>query len=166
MLSTTKASGKRNLSHGGGQMHATLDAATEHEYLELVRTFPLISIRDDEHLEEALQVIDRLVDNPSRSEAEEAYLGALSDIVEIYENAHVIFPPVSGLEALQYLVEENGLTADELAPLFGSVSIVSEVLAGTRPLTLTYIGWLADYFGVPADVFIDRVGTTEPAQEQ
>jgi HTH-type transcriptional regulator/antitoxin HigA len=137
-------------------MSAIQDKTTEEEYLALVRTFPLLSIRDDAHLAEALAVIDRLTDKAERSAAEEAYLAALTDLVETYETAHVVIPPTSGREALRYLMEENGLSQVDLVPLFGAPSVVSEVLSGKRRLALTHIRRLADYFGVPADVFIDR----------
>jgi len=39
------------------------------EYLSLVRDFPLISIRDDTQLKEALATIDRMLDILERSEA-------------------------------------------------------------------------------------------------
>jgi len=136
-------------------MSTLLEHASEAEYLALVRAFPLLSIRNDTHLAEALHVLDGLVEKPTRSAAEEAYLGALTDLVETYEDAHVSIPPVSGVEALRYLMEENNLTQAELAPLFGSPSVISEVLAGKRRLALTHITRLAAYFGLPADVFIE-----------
>lgn len=126
------------------------------EYLELVRVFPLEHIRDDAHLDAALSVIDRLIDKPERSEAEEAYLLALTDLVETYEDAHVIIPEVSGVAMVRHLMEENGLMQTDLAPLFGSASIVSEVLSGKRRLALSHIERLSEHFGLPADVFIDR----------
>jgi HTH-type transcriptional regulator / antitoxin HigA len=135
-------------------MPAILDAATEQDYLALVRAFPLISIRDEAHLADALAVIDRLLEQQERSVAAEVYLGALTDLVETYEHAHVAIPPVGGVEALRYLIEENGLTQADLAPLFGSPSIVSEVLSGKRRLALTHIRKLAAHFGIPADVFL------------
>lgn len=95
------------------------------EYLALIHTFPLISIRDDAHLAAALDVIDGLLEQPQRSAAEELYLGA-----------------------------ENGLTQADLVPLLGTPSIVSEVLSGKRRLALGHIKRLAAYFGLPADVFI------------
>ncbi len=122
-------------------------------YLALVRAFPLISIRDDVHLREALATLDRLVEQSERSEAEEAYLSALTDLVETYENAHVVIPPVSGVAVLRYLMEENGLKQSDLAPLFGSPSIISEVLAGKRRLALSHMEKLAAYFGLPISVF-------------
>jgi HTH-type transcriptional regulator / antitoxin HigA len=135
-------------------MATILDKATEEEYLALVRAFPLVSICDDAHLAQALSAIDRLTDRPRRSEAEEAYLSAVTDLIETYENAHVSIPPTTGIDALRYLMAENGLTQADLAPLFGSPSVVSEVLAGKRRLALKHIRRLAEHFGVPADVFI------------
>src|SRR5579875_1062541 len=105
------------------------------EYLELVRAFPLEHLRDDAHLEAAVAVIDRLIDKPVRSEAEEAYLGALTDLVETYEDAHVVFPPQTGIGALESLMQENGLKQSDLAPVLGTQSIVSDVLSGKRKLT-------------------------------
>ena len=135
-------------------MAVIMNKATEEQYLALVRAFPLVSIHNDAHLEEAVAVIDRLLDIPERSTAEEEYLQALTDLVEVYEDAHVVIPTVSGLDALRYLMEDNGLTQADLVPDFGTRSIVSEVLAGKRHLALTHITRLAERFGVPADVFI------------
>jgi len=135
-------------------MTTILDKRTEEQYLALIRVFPLVSIRDDTHLAAALAVLDDLLDRSRRSSGEEEYLRALTDLVETYERAHVVIPPTSGVEALRFLMAEHGLTHAELAPLFGSPSIVSEVLAGKRRLALTHIARLAERFGVPADGFL------------
>lgn len=129
--------------------HGALD-----EYLALVRAFPLLSIRDDEHMGDAMAVIDHLIEKPDRTEAEEAYLDALTDLVETYDNAHVDIPPVTGVEALRSLMEENGLKQSDLAPLFGSQSIISEVLSGKRRLALAHMERLAEHFGLPISVFL------------
>ena len=136
-------------------MTLILDKANEEEYLELVRAFPLMSIVDDTHLAAALAVIDRLVEKSDRSVAEDVYLAALTDLVETYENAHVPLPPVTGVEALRYLMEENDLAQADLAPLFGAPSIISEALSGKRWMALTHGRRLAAHFGLPVSVFID-----------
>lgn len=136
-------------------MPTVLDPATEAEYLALVRAFPLVSIRDDAHLAEALENIDRLVEQAQRSAAEEAYLGALTDLVETYEDAHIAIPPTSGIEAVRYLMDENGLSQAELVSIFGTPSVVSEVLAGKRRLSLMHIRRLAAHFGLPTDIFFE-----------
>lgn len=135
-------------------MSTIMDRAVEQEYLELVRAFPLLSIRDDAHLDEAVHVIDRLTDIHQRSTAEDAYLDALTDLVETYENAHVTIPTISGVEALRYLFEENALTDSEIEALLGSPATAADILAGKRPLTLQHIRKLSAHFGLPADVFL------------
>jgi HTH-type transcriptional regulator / antitoxin HigA len=87
-----------------GKMTLILDKANEEEYLELVRTFPLMSIEDDARLTAAFAVIDGLVERPNRSIAEDVYLTALTDLVETYENAHIALLPTIGVNALRYLV--------------------------------------------------------------
>jgi HTH-type transcriptional regulator/antitoxin HigA len=125
------------------------------EYLALVRAFPLAHIRDDAHLDAAVAVIDRLLDKGERSPAEEMYLDALTDLVETYEEAHVAIPARSGVDALRFLMEANDLRQVDLVPVLGRKSLVSEVLSGKRPLALTHIKKLADYFRVSPAVFID-----------
>lgn len=143
---------------GKNTMATVLNQTAREEYLDLVRTFPLESIRDDAHLDAAMQVIDELVDRlATLSDAEKVYLKALSDLVATYEQAHVVIPPTSGIEALRFLMEANGLTQANLVPIFKTPpSVVSEVLSGKRRLALTHIQHLSAYFGLPADVFLVR----------
>ncbi len=129
------------------------------EYLAMVRAFPLMSIQDDAQLKEALTTIDMMLGIPKRSEAQEAYLDALTDLVETYETVHVTFPPRTGLDALRFLIESNDLRQEDLVPIFGAKSIVSEVLneKRARKLTLDHVKKLAAYFHVSPAVFIDDV---------
>ena len=137
-----------------GAMGAARGADLE-EYLALVRAFPLAHIRDDAHLDAAVAVIDRVLDKGDRSPAEEMYLDALTDLVETYEEAHVSIPARSGVDARRFLMEANDLKQVDLVPVLGRKSLVSEVLGGKRPLALTHIKKLADYFRVSPAVFID-----------
>ena len=115
-------------------MTARLIDADLADYLALCRKFPLLSIRDDAHLDEAISRIDALIDRDELSPGEQAYLEALSDLVEIYEDEHIKMPQVSGVDVLRHLMEENGLRQQDLAALFGSKSTVADVLSGKRPL--------------------------------
>lgn len=125
------------------------------DYLTLVRAFPLASIRDDTHLEAAISAMNRLTTGRSLSAGEDMYLQALADLIETYENAHVHIPPLSGVELLRYLMGEHGLQQKDLVPLFGTASIVSEVLSGKRPLAFAHVKRLSERFGLPVDAFID-----------
>ncbi len=57
-------------------------------------------LSDRGHLQAALRVIVQLIERPQRSTAEDAYLGALTDLVETYEAARVVIPPIRGVDAL------------------------------------------------------------------
>lgn len=129
------------------------------DYLALVRAFPLTHIRDDAHYHEALAVMWPLVEALARSDAQEAYLGALTDLIEIYDNAHTVFPPRTGLDALRSLIEENGLRQEELLDVFKTQSVASEVLSGKRKLNMTYIAKLAAFFHVAPATFVDNQAT-------
>jgi HTH-type transcriptional regulator/antitoxin HigA len=51
-------------------------------------------------------------------------------------------------------MEQLGLTRKELEPYLGSRGRVSEVLSGTRPLTLAMIRKLREGLGISADVLV------------
>jgi len=138
-------------------MSTVLDQATGVEHSALVRAFPPVSIRDDAHLSEPLEVIDRLGEQAGRASAEDVSLGALTDLVETYEDAHVALPPTRGVAAARYLMEENESSQTDLVPNFGTPSVVSEVLAGKGRRSLTRIRRLAAHFGLPADVFCEAM---------
>jgi HTH-type transcriptional regulator/antitoxin HigA len=55
------------------------------------------------------------------------------------------------------LLEDRGLRQKDLVPLFGTESIVSEVLSGKRELQSKHIEGLAQFFNVsPAAFFATR----------
>jgi HTH-type transcriptional regulator / antitoxin HigA len=102
-------------------------------YLELVLAFPLCSIQSDEHLDEAQQVMDRLLAKGKIDDGEEMYLDALSDLVAVYEDKHHAIEPASDAEILRHLVEAKGVTQSQLSQEAGiAKSTISEILAGLR----------------------------------
>ena len=108
------------------------------EYEELVRSFPLVSIRDEQHLDDAIPVLHRLLDTTPRSEAQETYLGALGDLIEAYETVHVPIPTASGREVLPHLMEAADLKQKDMDFAFGNKVVTSAVLSGARPTGLAH----------------------------
>src|SRR5437867_2902219 len=103
-------------------------------YLELVRAFPLASIKSEEHLEEAQKVMDRLLGKGELDDGEEIYLDALSDLVAAYEDEHHAIAPASVADMLCHLMEARGVTQAQLSRDTAiPKSTISEVLAGKRP---------------------------------
>jgi HTH-type transcriptional regulator/antitoxin HigA len=86
----------------------------------------------------------------------------LSLVLEDYERRHYEIEAPSPLAAIRFRMEQASLTPRDLEPYIGSRSRVSEVLSGTRPLSLDMIRALNRHLGIPADALI-REGA--PQQE-
>ncbi len=130
-----------------------LKAKGRDSYLELVREFPLASIKSNEQLDEAQTVMDRLLARGALDDGEEMYLDALSDLVGAYEDVHHAIEPGSDADMLRHLLEAKGITQARLSKDTGiSKSTVSEVLAGKRPFSRLIIRKLAAYFKVDVSV--------------
>jgi len=133
-------------------------------YLDLVRAFPLVHIRDDRHLAEASAVIDALLmrgvgadDAVGRDEGAEAYLEVLTDLVESYESGRDGFPDAPPGDVLRELMRSGGLTQAELARRTGiAQSTISAILTATRKPTADQVVRLGEYFGVDPAAFLPR----------
>ena len=118
--------------------------------LEISSPTPITAERQHE---EYLSVLDKLAskDNPTREE--EKYAEVLVTLIEAYEEEHHSIPDASPVEILRTLMDANGLRQKDLAPIFGSESIVSEVLHKKRDLNKTHIEKLSKRFHVSPAVF-------------
>lgn len=85
-------------------------------------------------------------------------LDMLATLVCAYEEKHFPMDPPDPLVAIQFRMEQQGLTRKDLEPMIGSRARVSEVLAGKRRLTLPMIRRVRDGLGISADLL---VGTTK-----
>ena len=123
-------------------------------YLELLAKFPLRPVRTEAELDAATAVIHELIDQETRSVAEDDYLDVLSRLVEEYEAEHYPVEAVPDAEMLAYLMELQGRTQTDVAKGAKiAASTVSEVLSGKRTLNRGQIGKLARYFRVGPGVF-------------
>lgn len=123
-------------------------------YFDLVRQFPLIPIRDDEHLQAASAVIDQLLMH-ELDEGQTAYLDVLTDLVEAYEDEHIEIRDASEADVLRELMSANRLTQAALQAATGMAqSTISAVLNGSRSLTKEQILTLARYFKVSPATFM------------
>jgi HTH-type transcriptional regulator/antitoxin HigA len=114
----------------------------------------VVLILTDDQLNDAVAVIDRLLDKGLLSDDEEQYLDVLSVLVEAYESEHIPFPEIAGVEVLRHIMAENGLRQSDLLDVFETRSVASEVINGKRPLTLNHVRRLSERFRLPAEVFL------------
>ncbi len=135
-----------------------LTGKARNSYLELVQAFPLATIRSEQHLEQAQEVMDRLLAQAMMDHGEETYLDVLSDLVGTYEDEHHAIEPASDADMLRHLMDLRGMTQAALHKATGiAKSTISEILAGRRPFSRQVMRILADYFGVDVSVLASNL---------
>jgi len=79
----------------------------------------------------------------------------LTLLIEAYEARRYPIRDASPIEVLRTLIEANDLRQKDLASIFGSESVVSEVLSGKRPLNKHHIENLSRRFKVSPELFFE-----------
>ncbi len=118
--------------------------------LEVSSPAPITSERQHE---EYLAVLDKLASKDNPTDEEEKYAEVLLALIESYEEKHHSIPDASPVEVLRALMDANDLRQKDLIPIFGSESIVSEVLHKKRGLNKTHIEKLSKRFRISPTVF-------------
>lgn len=108
------------------------------------------AIRSPGDLEVALARIEEIFD-AEEGTLEDDELSALFVLVEAYEEEHVPIPPPDPISAIKFRMEQAGLTQRDLIPILGSRAKVSEVLSGTRDITMKMARALHANLGIPAE---------------
>ena len=116
-------------------------------------------IRTEADYDAAVARIGELMDAPiGTPEGDE--LDVLGDLVLLYEQGHMEREFPDPLSAIEFRMDQAGLTPRDLVPILGSRSKVSEVLAGKRGLTIAMARALHKHLGIHADVLLQEPGAT------
>lgn len=118
--------------------------------LDIRMPLPITSER--QHAE-YLSVLDRLAKKEELTREEDKYAQVLMMLIEAYEDQTYSIPNASPVDVLRTLMEANDLRQKDLAPIFGSESVVSEVLSGKRDINKNHIERLSKRFSVSPAVF-------------
>jgi HTH-type transcriptional regulator / antitoxin HigA len=124
------------------------------EYSRLLTKFSPKVIRTEKANEQytaALYELDQRDASLTRAEKELAEL--LTLLIEDFESKRYVLPRAKPVEVLRFLMEQHGLKQKDLADVFGTRSIVSEVLSGKRKLNREHIRRLSERFHVSPEVF-------------
>jgi HTH-type transcriptional regulator/antitoxin HigA len=128
-----------------------MTAAATITYKQLLSDIVPAPIKTEAQNDAALQKIEELME--IGGEAELRFAELLAVLVEAFENEHYPQPKVSPVRMLRHLMEAQGLKQKDMLGIFGTPSIVSEVLSGKRKLTTEHIKKLSRRFHVSTDVF-------------
>jgi HTH-type transcriptional regulator/antitoxin HigA len=103
--------------------------------------------------EEALVEIDRLWNARAHS-PEEARRELLAMLAHNYERTIEPLPSLDPIAAIEFRMEQQGLTRKDLLPAFGTTARASEILTRKRALTLDMIRKLHALFDIPLEALI------------
>ena len=119
-------------------------------------------IRTEEDYESALERVSELMDalsGPQGQIEDPDYPGrdeldVLVDLIVLYEARHYPIDPPTAIGAIEYEMDERGMTLRDLIPIIGSRSKVSEVLSGKREITMPMARALHRDLGIPAEILL------------
>ena len=123
-------------------------------YLELVKKFPLKTLKNEADHEQACKMIDGLMGTDLDQGAGD-YLDALIVFVTKYEDEYdPIQDDLTPQQAVRALMEVNNLTQADIGRIIGSEPAVSMFFKGNRSLSKKQVKLLSDRFKVDASIFL------------
>jgi HTH-type transcriptional regulator/antitoxin HigA len=125
-------------------------------YLDLVRECPLRAIRTKAQYAEATQMASRLAirGEDTLLPGEQDYLDALMVLIEAYDLAQLPWKKTSGVDLVKHLMEQAGMTLEELGKIVGSRPLASLILLGKREMSKQVMRRLGSHFKVEPGVFM------------
>ncbi|PYV51179.1 MAG: transcriptional regulator [Acidobacteria bacterium] len=128
-------------------------ATSRPEYATLLaRTLPSV-IHSEKENERYLALLEELDKKDKLSPAEQRLAELLTLLIENFEDNAYALKPAHPREILLELMKANSLKQKDMLDVFGTPSIVSEVLNGKRGLTIEHIKKLSRRFHVSPEVF-------------
>jgi HTH-type transcriptional regulator/antitoxin HigA len=119
----------------------------------LAKILPRV-IRSAEQNEEYIAALYELEQRHRRwTEAERELADLLTLLIEDFEEKNYQLPKASPLQVIAFLMEQHGLKQKDLVDVFGTPSIVSEVMNGKRELNKEQIRRLSKRFSVSPELF-------------
>lgn len=98
-------------------------------------------------------VLDGLLGKKQRTAEEKRLAELLTLLIEDYEQRYAPPRTAGPVDILRHLMDANGLRQVDLLAVFGTASIVSEVLGGKRELSKAHIVKLNERFQVSPALF-------------
>ena len=88
-------------------------------------------------------------------------LDVLATLIDAYETDHHPMDPPDPIDAIQFRMEQQGLTRRDLEAIIGTRTRIAEVLNRKRGLSIAMIRRIHDRLGISADVLIRPVRKNE-----
>ncbi len=118
----------------------------------LSQTKPEVVSGDRQH-QLYIEQLEKLAGQAEVTPAEEKLIHLLTVLVEDYETRNFPVPEAGPVDIVRHLMDAHRLRQKDLVDVFGTESIVSDVLNGKRDLTKEHIRRLSRRFHVSPSVF-------------
>lgn len=105
-------------------------------YLQLINAFPPRPISNEAELLATQKQINLVIDRPNLTTDDR------------------VFPSLKGVDFLQSMIEDMGLTPKDLVPILGDETIVLDILNDRVTLTPTQVQRLAVFFRVSPEAIV------------
>jgi HTH-type transcriptional regulator/antitoxin HigA len=111
-------------------------------------------IENSADYDELVALADTLVDAGAMQATHPCHslFQVIADLIYAYDQRHYLQAEVHGVDLLRFLMEQHDLRQNQL-PEIGTQSVVSEILAGKRELTVNHIRALAKRFALSPAAF-------------
>jgi len=104
--------------------------------------------------ERCTAALEILLQKKARTAEENRLAELLTLLIEEFEEKQYALPrPAGPVDILRHLMESNGLRQVDMLDVFGTASVVSEVLKGKRELSKTHIVKLSERFHLSPALF-------------
>jgi HTH-type transcriptional regulator/antitoxin HigA len=109
----------------------------------------------EEEYDHLQRLLDHVLDSGGMNETHPLadVAAVIGTLMQPYEEVHYAIPDASPVEMLRFFMDQHDLKQKDLVDIFGTPSLVSEVLNGKRDLTKKQIAALAERFHVSPAVF-------------
>jgi HTH-type transcriptional regulator/antitoxin HigA len=118
----------------------------------LAKALPRV-IHSEEENDRYIETLLAIEQNGAPTPEEKDLADLLTLLIEDFEEKHYQLPKASPLEVITFLMEQHGLKQKDLVDVFGTPSIVSEVLRGKRDLNKDHISRLSKRFRISPELF-------------
>ena len=119
------------------------------------RSVEIEVVRNEASYRRALKRVAWFFDNsPKVGSSEEAEFELLMMMIERYELEHHPIPPPDPIAAIEFAIDQRGMTAADLQLILGSRQRVHDILRRKRRLSLEHVRALHKKLGVSAEILI------------
>ncbi|PKL22192.1 MAG: hypothetical protein CVV48_04000 [Spirochaetae bacterium HGW-Spirochaetae-4] len=122
-------------------------------------------LKNDHDYEMALKYIESLMEQPESKDTNEE-IELFTSLISFYEEESFPVDLPDPIDAVLFVMDQQGLGRRDLIPIIGSQSKVSEILNRKRPLSLSMIRKLHEELNIPAEILLQDTQQNQVPEKQ